>query len=263
MVRAVLKQVMYVPELGSNLFSVKAAAKEGMSVMFKEHEATISDSRGRVVGTGRIQGNLYYLNATLAHSARVAAVKEEGVDLWHRRLGHVSHKTLQEMAKNGTVTGMKLSAEEEPKFCEACIEGKMTRTHGKPVGEIRTTRRLELVHSDVWGPCTPVSFGGSRYFVSFTDDFSRCTNLYFMKTKGEVLEKFKEFEAHAVGDSGDRIGRLRTDNGGEYMSKEMLGYLRSRQIAHETTAPYTPDQNGVAEPNPDREGTFDDLGVWT
>ena len=60
-------------------------------------------------------------------------------------------------------------------------------------------------------------------------------------------EKFKEFEAITTNDSGCKIGRFRTDNGGEYISNEFKEYLKSKGISHELTIPYTPDQNRVAE----------------
>ena len=43
------------------------------------------------------------------------------------------------------------------------------------------------------------------------------------------------------------IGTLRTDNGGEYTSQEFEKYLQENGIKHQTTVPYNPQQNGVAE----------------
>ena len=71
--------------------------------------------------------------------------------------------------------------------------------------------------------------------------------MYFLKHKSQVLEKFKEFEADATSESGQRIGTLRTDNGGEYLSREFEAYLQSKGIRHEQTVAYSPQQNGVAE----------------
>jgi len=50
------------------------------------------------------------------------------------------------------------------------------------------------VYSDVCGPISPTSIGGSRYFLTFTDDFSGKTWVYVLKEKKEVLGKFKEFK---------------------------------------------------------------------
>lgn len=68
-----------------------------------------------------------------------------------------------------------------------------------------------------------------------------------MKHKSEVLEKFKDFETATTSDSGNRIRKLRIDNGGEYTSKEFEAYLKSRGIFHELSVPHSPEQNGVAE----------------
>jgi transposase InsO family protein len=61
---------------------------------------------------------------------------------------------------------------------------------------------------------------GSMYFVSFIDDFSRKTWIYFLKTKDEVFSKSQEFKALAENQRGKKIKLLRMDNGGEYTSKE-------------------------------------------
>ena len=91
------------------------------------------------------------------------------------------------------------------------------------------------------------SIGGRRYFVTFIDDFSRCCAVYFLRHKSEVLDKFKEFEAVTTNECGQRIGTLRTDNGGEYLSAEFEAYLKSKGIRHQLTVPGSPEQNGVAE----------------
>ena len=116
------------------------------------------------------------------------------------------------MVSNELVTGVKIPIGVELSFCGGCVEGKMQRKPFKPLGEIRSKRRLQCVHSDVCGPMPTESIGGRRYFVTFTDDYSRCCRVYFMHHKSEVPEKFTEFEAVTTTDSGERIGTLRSDN---------------------------------------------------
>lgn len=132
-------------------------------------------------------------------------------------------------------------------FCEACVQAKQTRKPFKGSYEVQTTAKLQLVHSDVCGPMSVASVGGAKYFVSFTDDFTRYCRVYFLKRKSEVFEKFKQYEAEVTTGTGQKIQRLRTDNGGEYTSAEFEAYLRKRGIRHETTTPNTPQQNGVSE----------------
>ena len=103
------------------------------------------------------------------------------------------------------------------------------------------------MHSDVCGPMPTDSIGGNKYYVTFIDDFSRCCAVSFLKSKSEVPDKFKEYEARVVNDCGKGIWTLRSDNGGEYLSKEFRSYLKSKGIHHELTVPHSPEQNGVAE----------------
>ena len=95
----------------------------------------------------------------------------------------------------------------------------------EPVGEVHTTRRLQIVHSDVCGPVTTQSTGGSKYFVTFADECSRATSVHFMTKKSEVLEKFRELEATVVGETGQGIGTLKMDNGTEYVNQDFAKHL--------------------------------------
>ena len=108
----------------------------------------------------------------------------------------------------------------------------------KSTGNKRATRKLAIVHSDICGPVNTVTPGDKRYMVTFIDDFSRSFAVFFMAQK---------FLARATGEAGEKIGFLRTDNGGEYTSNEFKQYLCDNLIGHETTNPHTPDQNGVTE----------------
>ena len=123
----------------------------------------------------------------------------------------------------------------------------MQRKPFKPLTHPQSKKKLELVHSDVCGPLQAESIGGSRYFVTFIDDYSRCVSVYFIKHKTEVFEKFKLFEAMVTKECGEPIMKLRTDNGGEYVSKDFQAYLASKGIEHQLTVPHSPQQNGVAE----------------
>lgn len=84
----------------------------------------------------------------------------------------------------------------------------------------RATKLLELVHSDVCGPMHTRSLGGSDYFVIFVDDYSWYTVLYCIKRKSEVFLKFKEYKQVSETQTGYKLQKLRSDNGGEYQSLE-------------------------------------------
>jgi hypothetical protein len=127
------------------------------------------------------------------------------------------------------------------------IEGKQHRKPFPSDGGMRATKPLEIVHSDVCGPMRTTSLGGARYFVTYIVDFSRKVWVYLLKSKGECLEKFKEFKAFVETQSEHKIKVFRSDNGGEYISKGFKGFLKAHGIEKQTSTPYRPQQNGVAE----------------
>ena len=104
------------------------------------------------------------------------------------------------------------------RVCELCILGKHSRNPFPHASSWRAQRSLKLVHNDLWGLAQWKSMGGSRYFLSLIDDFSRRCWLYFLKHKSEALEVFKEWKAQVENEANERIKRLRTDRGGEFNS---------------------------------------------
>ena len=73
-----------------------------------------------------------------------------------------------------------------------------------------------MVYSDVCGPMKMRSLGGSLYFVTFIDDHSRKLWAYILKSKDQVLEVFKQFQALVERQTGKKLRCIRTDNGEEY-----------------------------------------------
>ena len=106
---------------------------------------------------------------------------------------------------------------------------------------------LELVHSDLCGPLTSASFSGFKYFLTFIDDYSRHTWVYFLKLKSEVFNMFLAYKALVEKQSGHQIIKLRSDNGGEYVNNKFTTFYTKQRIQQQHTVPYTPQQNGVAE----------------
>jgi transposase InsO family protein len=106
---------------------------------------------------------------------------------------------------------------------------------------------LDLIHLDVCGSMIVASLNGYLYYVLFIDDHSRKTWIYFLKNKDGVLAKFQEFKAQVENLTGRKIKVLRSDNGGEYTSKEFINFCIEAGIKRELIVPYNPQQNGVAE----------------
>jgi hypothetical protein len=124
-------------------------------------------------------------------------------------------------------------------FCENCIYGKQNQVRF-PSGATRAKEILELIHNDVFGHVLVPSLGKSVYYVSFIDDFSRNTWIYFLRKKSEVFDKFKEFKALVENQTEKKIKILRTDNGGEFYGNESEEFYKKCSITRQKTTPYTP-----------------------
>ena len=99
--------------------------------------------------------------------------------------------------------------------CQGCVEGKHTR--GPFLSSvIKTSDVLQLIHYDLSGMLPMTSLGGCSYYMTFIDDFSRKTWIYFLKKKDEAFMWFRTFKALVEKLTGKKIKILRTDNGTEY-----------------------------------------------
>lgn len=104
----------------------------------------------------------------------------------------------------------------------------------------------QCMHSDICDLRNTMSRGGKYYFITFIDDFSRFTYVYLLKSKDEALSKFKIYVTEVENKLNRTVVKFRSDRGGEYTLKEFTDFCESEGIKKTTTAPYTPQQNGIA-----------------
>ena len=191
-------------------------------------------------------GSLYYLSFSRDKHHLNVTTKVNKEWLWHRRYGQLSEQNLPKLSRKGVVEGFDCHVTNSIGFCETCIGGKYHRSPFKP-SKRQVNEPLELVHTDVCGEISEKSTGSAEYFMTFTDEKTHYSWVYFLKTKDQAFDRFQEWKAMVEKVSGKKLKTLRSDNGGEYTSKMFEAYLKSEGIRHEQTIPKTPQQNGVAE----------------
>ncbi|GJR07986.1 retrovirus-related pol polyprotein from transposon TNT 1-94 [Tanacetum coccineum] len=154
-----------------------------------------SNLRGNIIGKGNKPKDKICL-----------ATIDENSTLWHRILGHTNMRLIQSLASKELVRNLpKLRFDQH--FCDACKIGKQAHVSHKAKNIVSTTRCLELLHMDLFGPSAVRSYGGNRYTLVIVDDYSR------------------EF------DNEVQFGEFCNANG----------------ITHNFSAPRTPQSNGVVE----------------
>ena len=246
-VKCILTNVLHVPELGYNLISVSAMDEKGTTTSFNNGQCTITNN-GRLLAQGFRNKRLYLLSlAQTDHTIATAAIANAAsLQLWHARLGHVHAEGIKRMSTMGIVKGIKLTTTTIPKVCEPCVKGKIHRSPIPKYSDSRATGLLDLVHSDVCDIKIP-SLGDSRYLLTFVDDHSRWSTVFFLKNKCECYSKFLEFQRTAERETGRKVRILRSDRGGEYLASYFQQHVKKHGIQHQLTVAYTPQQNGVAE----------------
>ncbi|GKF35131.1 zinc finger, CCHC-type containing protein, partial [Tanacetum coccineum] len=118
-----------------------------------------------------------------------------------------------------------------------CVDLRLGHVHFKIVQDMSKDGLIPTFDMDTgkWN---------KKYFVTFIDDASRLCYVYLLHSKDEALDKFKVFKTKVELQQGSLIKRFRTDRGGEYIDTLYFQYVG---IIHETTAPYTSQQNGISE----------------
>lgn len=236
-----LFNVLYVPKLRKNLVSGAVLNKCGYKQVYESDKYILSKS-GVFVGFGYYNNGMFMLNlnniSNDSGSVYMSSSSVVNTSLWHARLGHVHYKRMLEMSKDDLIPAIDKNAGK----CTTCMLTKITR---KPFKSItRKSVILELIHSDLCDFHATPSLGNKKYIVTFIDDASRFCYVYLVHTKDEALDKFRIYKTEVELQQNGLIKTLRTDRGGEYYDPV---FFQSVGIIHETTIPYTPQQNGVAE----------------
>jgi hypothetical protein len=132
-------------------------------------------------------------------------------------------------------------------FCDGCALGKQHRHAFPKIANYRADKPLDLLHIDLCGQIRPSTPGGKNYFLLVVDDFSQYMWLELLVTKAEAFECFKRLKKLAKVESGCRLRAFRSDRGGEFNSIQFTELCNEIGLKHFTTAPYSPQQNGVVE----------------
>ena len=205
-----LKDVRQIPAMKINLISIGKLGDSGCFSMFGETWWKITKG-SMVIAKGDRVGTLYLCPHNSDYSFSVSSI-EIGVVLWNHGLGHMNEKGMQILPSRKPLPDLKQVSLE---FCENCVYGKQKRVRFLRVGKQRKSEKLELVHTNVWGPTQVQSPGGSRDYFTFIGYATRKKWVYCIKQKSNVFATFKKWKALAENETGKRLKCLRSDNGGE------------------------------------------------
>nr|KYP73799.1 Retrovirus-related Pol polyprotein from transposon TNT 1-94 [Cajanus cajan] len=210
-----LEDVKYIPGLKRMLISVGMLDVQGYRVTFEDGQWKVV--KGNLVVSHRWKkGTLYMVELPAEEVNSVSGDVGHSSTLWHQKLGHMSEKGIKILVSKGKIPELK---EVEVDFCKRVTFSKS--------GRMPKVEKLELVHTNVYGPKLVSSLGGSQYYVTFIDDSTIKVWVYFLKQKSEVFNTFKKWKAAVKNETGLKVKCLKSDNGGEYISTHLGVHLHS------------------------------------
>ncbi|GJU60026.1 putative ribonuclease H-like domain-containing protein [Tanacetum coccineum] len=252
------ENVYFVKELKYNLFSVSQICDNKNSVLFTDSECLVlgkdfklDDDTHVLLRTPR-QQNMYSIDLKniVPHknlTCLIAKASEDESMLWHRRLGHLNFKTMNKLVRNNLVKGLPSKSFENIHTCVACLKGKQHKASCKTKLVSSITKPLHTLHMDLFGPTSVSSLNHKWYCLVVTDDFSRFTWTFFLKSKDETSSTLRNFITEIENLKDLTVKIIRCDNGGEFRNKEMDEFCTRKGIKREFSNARTPQQNGVAE----------------
>ena len=170
----------------------------------------------------------------LFFSCNETCTSNNELHLWHMRLGHPNINDLVKTLSACNISfGNKTSG---LSFCKACQLGKQHRLSFKH-SETTTSKALEIIHSDLWGPAPIESNQGFRYYIAFINDKTSYTWVYGLTQKSQALTTFISFKNQIEKSLELKIKALQYDMGGEYKTFEP--YLKHEGISLRYSCPYT------------------------
>jgi GAG-pre-integrase domain len=145
------------------ILSVGQLMKKGFKIFMKKITLYLKDSRGRAIARVEMGENIMFkLNLQIIKQKYLKINKEDKAWLWHMRFGHLEYCSIRNLVKKQSVQGLP-NLDFENKFYEGCVIGKQTGRQFRK-SKFSTTRPLELIHTDIYGPITPGSLSGKEYF---------------------------------------------------------------------------------------------------
>ncbi|SGZ02392.1 BQ5605_C033g11205 [Microbotryum silenes-dioicae] len=247
-----LANVYHLPGAPVNLISTRALFKSGAKCGWEDGKDVMTITYQGAIVAKTLSGTGYALDFTriVEDQAQVATRATVGAPLmeWHRRYGHVPVSSILELVKSGAVEGLVLT-DEKVHDCEPCISSK---SRASKFSELATqvTDVLQRVFMDIrFVAEDQVDFQGRKAYLAIVDQYSTAKWTFPLKTKSaeEVTRVWIAFRQGVEKMTGRKIKRVRTDNGTEFTNKLIGADFQSQGILHETSAPYTPQQNGTVE----------------
>src|SRR3954463_10074449 len=245
-----ITNVLLVEELTHNLLSISQLSGNGYDMIFNQKSCkAVSQKDDSILFIGKRKNNIYKIDLSDLEKQKVTCLMSVSEEqwVWHRRLGHASLRKISLINKLDLVRGLPNLKYKSDALCEACQKGKFSKPAFKSKNVVSSSRPLELLHIDLFGPVKIASIRGKKYGLVIVEDYSRWTWVKFLKHKDESHSVFFEFCTQIQSEKECKIIKVRSDHGGEFENKFFEEFFKENGIAHDFSCPRTPQENAVVE----------------
>ncbi|GJR49123.1 putative ribonuclease H-like domain-containing protein [Tanacetum coccineum] len=244
--------------LDFNLFSVSQMCDKKNKVLFTDTECLVLSPDFKLPDENQVllriprQNNMYSFNLenivpTGGLACLIAKATVDESNKWHRRLGHVNFKNFNKLVKGNLVRGLPSKIFQNDHTCVACQKGKQHKASYKAKLVSSISQPLQLLHMDLFGPTSVRSINHKTYCLVITDDFSKFSWVFFLRTKDETSGILKDFIRQIENQLNQKVKTIRCDNGTEFKNRDIIEFCGSKGIKREYSNARTPQQNGVAK----------------
>ncbi|KAG3019688.1 hypothetical protein PC120_g9724 [Phytophthora cactorum] len=218
--------VLYISEVKGSLILVSKLTEKDVVAQFSKDKGVFRYGYATIMEAKRSE-NVYQLKAVGDEVCHAATTRKEPWAVMHARLGHILYKCYEQLLPMAEGVPRVTDRVKCIDVCADCcmVNTKVNDFPRHPDNLVKSARVLDLVHTDVMSPKQSKTPGGCTYVVPFIVDYSRHGVVYFMKTKSDVLSKFKIYKAAMENATDKKIKRLRSDNGGEALVQVLARVL--------------------------------------
>ncbi|GKD96937.1 retrovirus-related pol polyprotein from transposon TNT 1-94 [Tanacetum coccineum] len=248
---SVISRVYYVEGLGHNLLSIRQFCNSDLEVAFMKHSCYVRDTDGVKFIKGSRGSNLYTISVEdMMKSSPICLLSKASKNkswLWHRRLNHLNFGTINDLGRKDFVRGLPRLKFEKVHLCSACQPGKSKKHTHKPKTKNTNLEVLNTLHMDLCRPMRVQTINGKKYILVIFDDYSRFTWVKFLRLKDEIPKVIIKFLMQIQVSLNKTVRYIHTDNGTEFVNKDLTDYYEHVGIFHQKSIPRTPQQNDVVK----------------
>ena len=249
-----LRDTAYVPSAKFNLISLPRLADAGGYYTGKGNELRMFYSNGQLMGLGVMNNHLYHVQTVDPSSNSIALITNTGLSRtlreWHNSFAHINEQALKKLSTLGVIKISDPNSSLPLTDCVPCITAKQ---HHTPLPSQSTTDHSKILPGnlaciDIWGPARTIAIGGYTYSLKIVDHATRWDASEPLKAKSDARTCVQQYQKWIENVTGNKLTTIRVDNAKELAeSGDFRKWMKDHGISIQLTAPYTSEQNGIAE----------------